>query len=70
VFNDEALRRRGFELPSYYLVRPDGYIALCGRRLQPNDVRDWFRARLGGELDTIEEIIEDVAEARAELAPA
>jgi 2-polyprenyl-6-methoxyphenol hydroxylase-like FAD-dependent oxidoreductase len=70
VFNDEALRRRGFELPSYYLVRPDGHIALCGRRLQPNDVRDWFRARLGGELDTIEEIIEDVAEARAELAPA
>jgi 2-polyprenyl-6-methoxyphenol hydroxylase-like FAD-dependent oxidoreductase len=70
VFNDDALRRRGFELPSFYLVRPDGYIALCGRRLQPDSVRNWFNTRLGGELETIEEIFDDVAEARAELVQA
>jgi len=68
VFNDDTLRRRGFSLPSYYLVRPDGYIALCGTRLRADSVQRWFQQRMGRELESIEEIFEDVAEAREALA--
>jgi 2-polyprenyl-6-methoxyphenol hydroxylase-like FAD-dependent oxidoreductase len=70
VYNDDVLRRRGFNLPCYYLVRPDGHVALAGTRLRAESVRDWFRDQLGSELETIEEIFEDVQDAREALLPA
>lgn len=32
--NDAELERHSIPQPSFYLVRPDGYIGLCGRRLE------------------------------------
>ena len=36
--------------PSFYLLRPDGHVGLCGRQLAPGLVRDYLRARLGARL--------------------
>jgi 2-polyprenyl-6-methoxyphenol hydroxylase-like FAD-dependent oxidoreductase len=34
--NDKALARANIPAPSYYLVRPDGYVGLCGGQLDPD----------------------------------
>jgi 2-polyprenyl-6-methoxyphenol hydroxylase-like FAD-dependent oxidoreductase len=34
--NDREFARVGIPLPSYYLVRPDGYVGLCGGRFDVN----------------------------------
>lgn len=34
-------------LPAYYLVRPDGYIGLAGRSLDPAEIRRYLRERVG-----------------------
>jgi 2-polyprenyl-6-methoxyphenol hydroxylase-like FAD-dependent oxidoreductase len=40
--NDAALRHLSITGPAYYLVRPDGYVALAGARFHETDVRLWF----------------------------
>jgi 2-polyprenyl-6-methoxyphenol hydroxylase-like FAD-dependent oxidoreductase len=40
--NDAALAAVGVSGPAYYLVRPDGHIALAGTRFSEADVRLWF----------------------------
>jgi 2-polyprenyl-6-methoxyphenol hydroxylase-like FAD-dependent oxidoreductase len=44
--NDEELARVRIPQPSFYLVRPDGYIGLCGTRLEVGDVRGYFSQNL------------------------
>jgi hypothetical protein len=36
--NDAELARAGIPRPSFYLVRPDGHVGLCGVRLEAADV--------------------------------
>ena len=40
--NDEELARRQIPQPSFYLIRPDGYIGLCGTRLEAGSVSRYF----------------------------
>jgi 2-polyprenyl-6-methoxyphenol hydroxylase-like FAD-dependent oxidoreductase len=40
--NEAALRHASIAAPAYYLVRPDGYIALAGSKFDETDVRLWF----------------------------
>jgi 2-polyprenyl-6-methoxyphenol hydroxylase-like FAD-dependent oxidoreductase len=40
--NDAALAAVSVAGPAYYLVRPDGYVALAGSRFSETDVRLWF----------------------------
>jgi len=40
--NDAALGAVSIEGPAYYLIRPDGYVALAGGRFDEADVRLWF----------------------------
>jgi 2-polyprenyl-6-methoxyphenol hydroxylase-like FAD-dependent oxidoreductase len=44
--NDEELARVRIPQTSFYLVRPDGYIGLCGTRLKAGDVRGYFSQNL------------------------
>jgi hypothetical protein len=46
-FNDEELARAQIPRPSFYLVRPDGYIGLCGVRLEAGAVARYVSERLG-----------------------
>ena len=39
--NDAELARAQVPTPSFYLVRPDGYVGLCGRRCEAGDVRGY-----------------------------
>jgi len=39
--NDEELARVQVPQPSFYLVRPDGYIGLCGGRFEPDSFRGY-----------------------------
>ena len=43
--NDQALKRAGISGPSYFLLRPDGYIALSGGWLALADFDHYFAAR-------------------------
>jgi 2-polyprenyl-6-methoxyphenol hydroxylase-like FAD-dependent oxidoreductase len=43
--NDEVLKRTGIATPSYFVLRPDGYIALSGGRLRLEDIDHYFAAR-------------------------
>ena len=45
--NQRELARAHLASPSFYLLRPDGHVGLCGTRLAAGAVRDYFRARLG-----------------------
>jgi hypothetical protein len=45
--NDEKLSRAQIPQPSFYLIRPDGYIGLCGTRLETEDLRAYFTQNLG-----------------------
>jgi len=44
--NDRELARAGIPRPSFYLVRPDGYVALCGTRLDGGSLSEYFSERL------------------------
>jgi 2-polyprenyl-6-methoxyphenol hydroxylase-like FAD-dependent oxidoreductase len=48
--NRRALEHRGIPKTAFYLVRPDGYIGLCGERLDPSALADYFTRRLGVRL--------------------
>jgi hypothetical protein len=48
--NERELARVHIPRPSFYLLRPDGHVGLCGRQLAPGLVRDYLRARLGARL--------------------
>jgi len=43
--NDRALKRTGIATPSYFVLRPDGYIALSGGRLRLEDIDRYFATR-------------------------
>ena len=48
--NEAALRAASIDGPAYYLVRPDGHVALAGSHFNEADVRLWFadhHVRLG-----------------------
>lgn len=40
--NDDELSRAQIPQPSFYLIRPDGYIGLCGTGLETADLRAYF----------------------------
>jgi 2-polyprenyl-6-methoxyphenol hydroxylase-like FAD-dependent oxidoreductase len=44
--NDEELARTQIPRPSFYLVRPDGYIGFCGARLEAGGVKAYFSQSL------------------------
>jgi hypothetical protein len=39
--NDAELARAQLPKPSFYLVRPDGYVGLCGKRFEAGKARDY-----------------------------
>ena len=43
--NDEVLKRAGIPTPSYFVLRPDGYIALAGGRIEAQDIERYFAGR-------------------------
>jgi cytochrome c5 len=43
--NDEVLRRAGLRKPSCFVLRPDGYIALAGGRIEAQDIERYFAGR-------------------------
>lgn len=45
--NDVALARARIPSPSFYLLRPDGHVGLCGPRLDARAVTSYFRGSLG-----------------------
>jgi len=44
--NDVALTAAGIPMPSYYLLRPDGHVGLCGERYDAATLARYFAARL------------------------
>ena len=44
--NDAALAQARIPHPSFYVVRPDGYVGLCGGTLDAASVASWFRETL------------------------
>jgi len=44
--NDAALDRARIPRPSFYLVRPDGYVGLCGSTLDADSVTSYFAETL------------------------
>jgi len=44
--NDKALAQAHIALPSYYLLRPDGYIGLCGARMDAAAIAAYAGTRL------------------------
>jgi len=45
--NDPVLAQAGISQPSFYLVRPDGYVGLCGSRFDAEAVRRYLSENLG-----------------------
>jgi len=45
--NDAALARARIPSPSFYLVRPDGHVGICGVRLEAATIGDYVSGRLG-----------------------
>jgi hypothetical protein len=45
--NEAELDRAGIPPTSYFLLRPDGHIALCGARLEAGAVQRYLKERLG-----------------------
>jgi cytochrome c5 len=43
--NGEVLRRAGLPKPTYFIVRPDAYIALAGGRIETRDIERYFAGR-------------------------
>jgi 2-polyprenyl-6-methoxyphenol hydroxylase-like FAD-dependent oxidoreductase len=46
VLNDAELARARIPGPSFYLLRPDGHVGLCGRGLDPAAIRRYVSERL------------------------
>ena len=44
--NDAELARVGIASPSFYLLRPDGHIALCGRQVDAGTIARYLEVRL------------------------
>src|SRR5215472_24221 len=44
--NDEELARTRIPQPSFYLIRPDGYVGLCGASIESADIQDYFTENL------------------------
>jgi 2-polyprenyl-6-methoxyphenol hydroxylase-like FAD-dependent oxidoreductase len=44
--NHEELARGQIPQPSFYLIRPDGYVGLCGKRLEAGAVRNYVSQNL------------------------
>jgi 2-polyprenyl-6-methoxyphenol hydroxylase-like FAD-dependent oxidoreductase len=44
--NDATLARARIARPSFYLVRPDGYVGMCGPRLDPAAIAGYAKQRL------------------------
>jgi 2-polyprenyl-6-methoxyphenol hydroxylase-like FAD-dependent oxidoreductase len=44
--NDAELLRAGIPQPSFYLLRPDGHVGLCGTRLEPGTLSRYLAERL------------------------
>src|SRR5262249_47350566 len=44
--NDAELARAEIPLPSFYLVRPDGYIGICGGRLETAAIGRYLSERV------------------------
>ena len=44
--NDGELARTQMRSPSFYLVRPDGYVGLCGERLDASAVKRFASEQL------------------------
>ena len=44
--NEAALARAKIALPSFYLIRPDGYVGLCGSTLDAESVESYFAETL------------------------
>jgi len=44
--NAAALASAGIPTPSFYLVRPDGHIAMCGTRIDPAALERYVGERL------------------------
>jgi hypothetical protein len=47
--NIATLARANICVPCYFLLRPDGYIGLTGKRLRTSDVQQYIAERLHGE---------------------
>jgi hypothetical protein len=45
--NDAVLARAHIPRPSFYLLRPDGHVGLCGGRLDPALVKRYMTERVG-----------------------
>ena len=45
--NERELARAKIPQPSFYLIRPDGYVGLCGARLESGAVERYLSGRLG-----------------------
>jgi hypothetical protein len=46
LFNDEARERAMVPAPSFYLLRPDGHVGLCGKILEAGIVKAYLSERL------------------------
>src|SRR5262249_10841063 len=44
--NDEELKRADLPSPSFYLLRPDGHVGLCGTRLEAREIERYLQQRL------------------------
>jgi 2-polyprenyl-6-methoxyphenol hydroxylase-like FAD-dependent oxidoreductase len=44
--NDQELQRAQIPQPSFFLIRPDGYIGLCGTRLDASGTREYLSQNL------------------------
>jgi hypothetical protein len=44
--NDKELARAGIPHLAFYLIRPDGYIGLCGGRMEAQDVTRYLTERV------------------------
>jgi 2-polyprenyl-6-methoxyphenol hydroxylase-like FAD-dependent oxidoreductase len=44
--NDAELLRAGIPQPSFYLLRPDGHVGLCGTKLEPGELKGYFSERV------------------------
>ena len=44
--NDEELARAQIAQPSFYLIRPDGYVGLCGTRLEAGGIKSYVSQNL------------------------
>jgi FAD binding domain-containing protein len=55
--NEAVLARAGIPFRSFYLVRPDGYVALCGPDLDGEMLARYFRSRLQVRHDRTDHLV-------------